>query len=236
MDLSNARDRARRRAAARSLPLAALLALPAACAHAKPEPPAPPPPRPEHRSSVAAVLAHRDELGLTDDQVRELSAIEDKLQEANAALRAESRGASAEGPAERRAGDSALRAGTGRDETGAPLPDGMGAMTRPGAVPGMGRGSGHGSGGMGGPQREGSAGPPSGRGVRNAPRERMDENDAKAYLDAESLLTDAQRARAREIAEQYREQLFEWREAAQPKEPRGDDKPTRRSRARAAPF
>jgi hypothetical protein len=41
----------------------------------------------------------------------------------------------------------------------------------------------------------------------------MDDNDVKAYLDAEALLTEAQRTRAREIAEQYREQLFEWREA-----------------------
>jgi hypothetical protein len=41
----------------------------------------------------------------------------------------------------------------------------------------------------------------------------MDDNDAQAFLNAESFLTDAQRPRAREIAEQYREQLFDWRQA-----------------------
>jgi hypothetical protein len=42
----------------------------------------------------------------------------------------------------------------------------------------------------------------------------LDENDTKAYLDAESVFTEAQKTRAREIASDYREQLYEQRENA----------------------
>jgi hypothetical protein len=42
----------------------------------------------------------------------------------------------------------------------------------------------------------------------------MDENDTKAYLDAEEFLTDEQKPKAREIAESYREQLYDRRAAA----------------------
>ena len=44
--------------------------------------------------------------------------------------------------------------------------------------------------------------------------DRFDENDTKAYLDAEGVLTDGQRERAREIASDCREQLYEQRENA----------------------
>jgi hypothetical protein len=47
----------------------------------------------------------------------------------------------------------------------------------------------------------------------DAVAQRIDDNDAQAFLEAESVLTEAQRPRAREIAEQYREQLFDWRKA-----------------------
>ena len=55
-------------------------------------------------------------------------------------------------------------------------------------------------------------------GVRKTDRQatledRLDENDTKAYLDAESLLTDAQKGRAREMASDYRERLYEERAA-----------------------
>ena len=43
--------------------------------------------------------------------------------------------------------------------------------------------------------------------------DRLDENDTKAYLDAEeNVLTEKQKERAREIASDYREQLYEQRE------------------------
>jgi hypothetical protein len=45
-------------------------------------------------------------------------------------------------------------------------------------------------------------------------QDRMDENDTKAYLDAEEVLTEDQKAKAREIAESYREQLYDRRAAA----------------------
>ena len=68
-------------------------------------------------------------------------------------------------------------------------------------------------GGMGGHHRGGRGSPAEDGDRRSDAVRQMDDNDAKAYLDAEALLTDEQRPRAREIAEQYREQLFEWREA-----------------------
>jgi hypothetical protein len=40
----------------------------------------------------------------------------------------------------------------------------------------------------------------------------MDANDTKAYLDAENLLKAEQRERAREIAADFREKLYERRE------------------------
>jgi hypothetical protein len=39
----------------------------------------------------------------------------------------------------------------------------------------------------------------------------LEDNDTRAYLRAESILTDAQRERARAIAEEYREQLYDRR-------------------------
>jgi hypothetical protein len=71
-------------------------------------------------------------------------------------------------------------------------------------------------GGRMGGRSPGSA--PSGGADRAATLEdRLDENDTKAYLDAEGVFTEAQRARAREIASDYREQLYEQRENARSK-------------------
>ena len=39
----------------------------------------------------------------------------------------------------------------------------------------------------------------------------MDDNDTRAYLEAEGYLDDAQRERARDIAEKYREDLYDRR-------------------------
>lgn len=107
--------RALRSTATGPLTLAASLAFagPLGCAHAPPPPPAPLPPRPEYRSSVAAVLAHRDELGLTEDQARELNALEDKQQEMNAELRPE--GSQQSGQAGAKAAPRERDSGSGRD-------------------------------------------------------------------------------------------------------------------------
>jgi hypothetical protein len=87
---------------------------------------------------------------------------------------------------------------------------GMGGM---GGGRGMGMGGGHGMGGGGG--RHHGGGGESSADAQNrfaALRERIDDNDTKAYLDAEDILTDAQKPQAREVASHYREQLFERRE------------------------
>jgi hypothetical protein len=41
----------------------------------------------------------------------------------------------------------------------------------------------------------------------------MDDNDTSAYLEAEKVLTEVQRPRAREIASSYRQERSERREA-----------------------
>src|SRR5260370_23422326 len=63
--------------------------LPLACATSPPKatPPASQPPLP--RSSIAAVLEHRRELELSDEQVRRLQNLDDQLERANAAIRQE---------------------------------------------------------------------------------------------------------------------------------------------------
>ena len=78
--------------------------------------------------------------------------------------------------------------------------------------PGRGAGAGPGA-GMGHHRGGGMQTPP----LQNAPsqdnlRERLGENDTQAYLQAQPLFTEAQKARADEIASQYRVQLYDWQE------------------------
>jgi hypothetical protein len=142
---------------ARRLAAIALSLAGAAAGAAEPSPKALPKLLP--RSSVAAVLAHRTELGLDDDQVRRLQGIDDELQRRNAEL-----------PAAAPAGRPGGRRGPGP----------RGDARRPPADP----------------ER-----------VRN-------DNDTAAYLRAEEILRPDQRDRAREIAERYREELYDQRAAA----------------------
>jgi hypothetical protein len=171
---------------ARSLFLALLLG----CAHQQPKP-APIdvsklPPLP--RSSIAAVLEHRGELGLSDEQVRKMGEID--AQRAKAQEELNEKGS--EQHAQRQ--PSNARAGGG----------GMGMR-------GMGMGRRGGMGGMGGYPRRGS-----GDDSQRAPvtlQDRLDEIDTKAYLEVEEeVLGDLQRPHAREIAEDYREKVYERRE------------------------
>jgi hypothetical protein len=46
--------------------------------------------------------------------------------------------------------------------------------------------------------------------------EKLDEDETQSFLQAEAPLTDAQKEPAEAIAEKYREQLLEQRQAAQP--------------------
>jgi hypothetical protein len=177
-----------------------LAVLAAGCATPERPPPlaapaAPLPPLP--RSSIAAVLARAGELRLTADQVNSLRELDDNLQKAQAALRGQGRGR-----------------GRGGQASGAGAP--------PGGGPSMGMGGG--GRGMGGGRRMGG-GRGAGRGTRPAVgdgdaesrraalEDKLDSQDTEAYLHAEALLTAEQQPRAREIAERYREQLSDRRQA-----------------------
>lgn len=182
----------------RSRLAASLCLLGLSCATAKPVPlppdPATLPPLP--RSSLSAVLGHRGELGLTDEQVRLLQRLEDHLLAENAAIQEE---AKKEPPPEKRR----------REEPSAPPVDP--GLSSPGGGMGMGMG---GRGGRHASQPHKTVAPtptPADKSVQ----ERLDDNDTEAYENAEqSVLEKAQAERAREIAEQYREALYDRREMA----------------------
>jgi hypothetical protein len=126
------------------------------------------------RSSIAAVLEHREELGLTIVQVGQLEDLDERLAQRNAAVR--------DAPAAQQTKPSAAK------------PSGRGGMR-------MGRGS---RGGALNPER---TRPPE------SVEERIDDNDTHAYLEAEGIvLTPEQREPARDIAEDYREKLYDRRE------------------------
>ena len=73
-------------------------------------------------------------------------------------------------------------------------------------------------GGMRGGGMRGAGAPPGPRGANGSGggesiQDRLAANDTKAYLDAEALLDERQRERARELASDYREKLYDRREA-----------------------
>jgi len=120
------------------------------------------------RSSIAAVLLHRDELGLTRDQIQALEQRDDALAKEEAAIRT------------RLASGSATRAGSPPPPSGNP-----------------GRG-----GRRGGRPPQSQTHPPD-------LLTQLDDDDTRAFLEAEQLLTEAQRPRAEEIATAYREALYD---------------------------
>jgi len=151
----------------------------AACASTRPAPV----PRPAGlpHSSIAAVLAHREELGLTLDQANALQQRDDALEREDAPLLA--------------------RTGQGGGST-AP---GDGGRTASDASGFSGRGGRHG--------RRAQSGTTSKSEDLLA---RLDDNDTRAYLQVEqSILTEAQRPRAREIASRFREELYDRQHPAQ---------------------
>lgn len=165
--------------------------------------PPPPPPAgslpPLPRSSIAAVLEHREELALTPDQVQRLEEYDEKLAARNATLREGSASAytaagSDAGPPAQGSTPSGQRGGVN-----------MSGGRRGGGGMGMGRGGRSG----GGPRRNAPAEERSGESLE----QRMDDNDTRAYLEAEEQVLDpGQRERARAIAEEYREKLYDRRE------------------------
>jgi hypothetical protein len=157
-----------------------------ACAHEQPK--AQPvdvsrlPPLPA--SSIAAVIEHRQELVLTDDQVRRLQELDNQRVRADQEITEKSEQHKEAAP------QRPANAGMGGR--------GMGMGRR-----GMGmRGGGYSRGASGGNDRQ-----------PRTLQDRLDDNDTNAYLTAEEeILMPSQRPRAREIAEDFREQQYERRD------------------------
>lgn len=174
-----------------------LLLAAAGCAGGRPVPKesANLPPLP--RSSIVAVLAHRSELALTDEQVATLAVADAELQQKFDRLRAEG-GLPPQPPA---------TAGQGPGPGGGPppTPGGMGGGPHGGGGPGTKDGSP--KGGAAAAQRRD---PARAQAVLDAS---LDAADTAAFLKAEQVFTAAQLERAREFANAYREQLFDRREA-----------------------
>ncbi len=191
--------------------LTSLILLLAACAHppaedaSPPVPAAPAPQPPLDHSSIAAVLAHRGELHLSDDQAQRLEEMDRDLRAKNEAIRAE-------GSVVHKAPATAS----------APQQNDP-SMTRPTTDPtASGPGNTAGGRGMGRGHHRGAMGSAVQNGKRTDPESRMDQNDTDAYFAAEALLSEGQRPRAREIAEEYREQLYDYREAVRAKRSGGE--------------
>jgi hypothetical protein len=201
--------------------LTALLVLLVACAEAPLEPaaqtvlaaPAPAPKPPLFHSSVAAVLAHQGELQLTEEQTTKMGDIDRQMLAANEAIRA------ANQPGGNSKDKKAATPGSGKSSEAtpgsAPTNNGQDSNSPGGSGGGRGPGGGGGRGmGRGGGFRHGLPGGSSSSEAKHPDAQaQMDENDTKAYFDAEALLSQEQQLKARDIAEAYREQLYEWREA-----------------------
>ena len=144
------------------------------------------------------LLRNRGELGLTDDQVLRLEAIDQARETQAAALRAQF--------AERK------RAAEEKSDRPADIGTGSG---RPAA--GAGSSTNHALGSTAGPGARGGRTSPLGNRKEDAftrLRARLDELDTRAYADAVTqVLTEAQRAPAEKLASAYREALFDYQEA-----------------------
>jgi hypothetical protein len=183
--------------------LPALAAIAVGCASAPlPPPSAPLPPLP--RSSIAAVLDHRGELKLSDDQVQRLSELDDELDRENRAIHEEverKKQAHLQAINEAAKGDDGLGQGGTRPD-GNSSSGGMGG----GMNGGMGGSFGSRGGARGSRQRT-----QSGASLGDQADQKIDDNDTHAYLEAEGSLEEAQRTAARDIASQFRAQLYERR-------------------------
>ncbi len=176
-----------------------LLLATAGCALFLPVPKAPLNLPPLPRSSIVAVLDHRAELALTDEQVVALAVADAELQQKFDRLRAE--GALPTQPP--------AAAGHGPGRGGGPQPP-PGPGGTGGGPPGGGPGTKDRS-----PKDEKLA-----EALRRRPavaqamvEAKLDEADTAAFLKIERVFTAAQLERAREFANAYREQLFDQREA-----------------------
>jgi hypothetical protein len=153
------------------------------------------------RSSIAAVVLHRAELGLTDEQIGEMEQRDQQREGEDAAVREEMEKKNQKGPSSSPSGPPSGSGGSPQGMQGGGMGGGM-------------HGGGMHGGRMGG--RSPASGSSSGKQADRAAtlEDRLDEDDTKAYLDVESVFTEAQKERAREIASDYRELLYERRENA----------------------
>jgi len=154
---------------------------------------APLPPLP--RSSIAAVVLHREELGLSDDQVRDLELRDQEREKEDAAIRDELE------KRRRQAEDARGAASNGGASAGGPGSSSGGQGMRGGGMRGR-------SGG----RTPRPPGPPSPSHEQSLD-DRTDANDTKAYLDIEDRLNAEQLEKAREIASDFRARLYERRES-----------------------
>lgn len=137
------------------------------------------------RSSVAAVLAQRGKLGLTDDQVKQLEQVDARLARDQEAAR--NTAAQAEEPRQA----PPQRSGQGAPSSGPGGPGGMsGGKSRPP------------------PQIRLNSGPSAAEILER----QLDDLDTQALLKAVESMPEAQREKAVEVASIYRERLFEQRE------------------------
>lgn len=160
------------------------------------------------RSSIAAVLAHRNELGLDEAQVSQLEERDAALQKQVAELRQQlaatssHRGGDWRGAEQPLPGPSAVGSAP-LSPTAAALPEGSSGGGHRGG--GTGR---HGGSGRGAPATQDPA-------ARAASlQSKIDDADTAAWLAAEAVLPEAKREQARDVAEKYREALADEREAA----------------------
>jgi hypothetical protein len=174
-----------------------------ACASSpKVERPVGPPPRVLFQSPIALLFQHHDELLLTTDQMIALGKLDQALEKKNKLLREKLREA---------------RRQRMEQQEGPPPRDGMGA----------GRGGGGGMGAMGGMGGHGMVSRGTGGGEPESipplteetlrqmevTLREMEDNESAAYNEAEQLLDEKQKVRARELVTQQREDRMRVREA-----------------------
>jgi hypothetical protein len=147
--------------------------------------PAPPPPPLAHRSSIAAVLAHRGTLQLTADQVKVLEHADSVLAREQDAVRT----------AAAVAADDAPRVAPG-GKSSSPQPPG------PGSPGGM----------SGGKVRPIPTTRRSGPDPAEVLAQQLDVLDSEAFLKVVETFPEPQREKAIEVASRYREQVYEQRE------------------------
>lgn len=182
-----------------------------ACASSSPsERPVGPPPKVLFQSPLALLLEHHTELQLTTEQLIELDRRENALQEKNRPLREKLRMGHGRGPEQ-----GELPPPPPGGMTGVPGdPTGMGGHGGMGGRAGrLGGGMGSGMGGLGGPRRDDSPLSEEARKQQQAALRELEDNESAAYNDAEALLNETQKAKARELVSQQREERLRIRES-----------------------